>query len=146
MAYYLTAPPLGGRTPNVVQRMLNYLSPKTPGDVVTSLFPLVGMAGAERAARTIVPRMLSKDVAKAASEASPNLVKWVMDRSGKVLFGPAGEYHEVLGSQLGSGGAYAGGVIDQGRVNVFRDISKAKSGAFDSIKQAVANAWKEKSL
>lgn len=145
MAYLAQAPDLGGSDPSLVQRLLNFIRPRTAGDVGMSMFPMVGMAGqAEKAASTIIPRMLGRDVSQAASEASPNLTKWVMDKAGKVHFAPAGVYHEEMLGQIGGArNLRAGGVIDSGRVNLFHDLGGSwTEGMVNGIKQTVAEAWK----
>lgn len=128
-----------------VDSLIGMMRPTSTGDIASSVFPMVGMASS--AAKTIVPRMwrqeggaAARQVAQAASEASPNLMKWVMDRGGKVRFAPAGTYHETM---VEPSRRLAGGVIDSGRVNVYRDLTRAGEGGWNSIKQAVAQALKE---
>ena len=80
------------------------------------------------------------NVPQRVAEANPGLIKWVMDRAGNVIFGHAGQYHD----EMLSSGRWAGGVIDNGRVNVYRDLVRAGEGALNSIRQAVAQAWTER--
>ena len=81
---------------------------------------------------------IGPSIAGRVAAANPGLVKWVMDRSGNVVFGHAGQYHEELGAGMK---VWAGGTIEWGSVKVFRDLGKAGQSALGSVRQTVAEKW-----
>lgn len=140
-------PPAPGS--GLLERVWYFLT-QSPQAQVSGLVNSGGLALAAnlgKSAKTVVPRMLAstslstQDIA----EGSPGLVKWIVDKSGKVRFGASHDYHEYLADAVGGmKNVMAGGVVNAGKVKVFRDLTSSPETSWDSIRQAVANAFKSR--
>lgn len=109
--------------------------------------PLIG--GVVRGARTgskLVSRMLAREASKKAEVAGPEAMKWMMDKSGKITFGPTSVFHDEMFGQIGGKARVAAaGVVENNRVKIYRDLARETASLTPEreagIKQAVARAY-----
>lgn len=123
--------PAASRWERLLWRLFN-----SPGAQVSGFASPVGLAA------------LPRDVAARVAAENPALIKWVIARGGRVIFGPASTFHDELAAQAGGmNSIIAGGTIDSGKVHIFSDVGKAvrkfTAAGLDTIRQNVARAWVE---